>query len=108
MLQIESLHVSIQSVEALRGLSLTVPGGQALQAGRIGALLHHVAALILDAEQAGIAGHLRPIGYRQAKFGLMIFPFRRALHFPVHSTPHFIAALISVSAICASRKAATP
>ena len=27
MLQIESLHVSIQSVEALRGLSLTVPDG---------------------------------------------------------------------------------
>jgi branched-chain amino acid transport system ATP-binding protein len=28
MLQIESLHVAIQSVEALRGLSLTVPSGQ--------------------------------------------------------------------------------
>jgi branched-chain amino acid transport system ATP-binding protein len=27
MLQIESLHVNIQSVEALRGISLTVPGG---------------------------------------------------------------------------------
>ena len=28
MLQIESLHVNIQSVEALRGLSMTVPSGQ--------------------------------------------------------------------------------
>jgi branched-chain amino acid transport system ATP-binding protein len=38
MLQIESLHVNIQSVEALRGLSLTVPSGQMIGlVGRNGA-----------------------------------------------------------------------
>jgi branched-chain amino acid transport system ATP-binding protein len=55
MLQIESLHVSIQSVEALRGLSLTVPDGQMIGlVGRNGAGKTTL--------MRSVMGHLKPHG----------------------------------------------
>lgn len=72
MLQIESLHVAIQSVEALRGLSLTVGSGQMVGlVGRNGAGKTTL--------MRSVMGHLKP---RQ---GRIVFDGQDLLALPAHA-----------------------
>ena len=72
MLQIESLHVNIQSVEALRGLSLTVPDGRMVGlVGRNGAGKTTL--------MRSVMGHLKP---RQ---GRIVFDGQDLLALPPHA-----------------------
>jgi branched-chain amino acid transport system ATP-binding protein len=87
MLQIESLHVSIQNVEALRGLSLSVPNGALVGlVGRNGAgkttlmrsVMGHLAVrsgrIVFDGQDLGALP-----AYRRAALGIGYMPEDRGL-----------------------------